>query len=46
MKVFQIQEDKQLAQTIVQVDQCLAAAYQGIGFEVERRKIHMKDLFL
>jgi hypothetical protein len=47
MKVFQNQADKQLVQTIVQLqkDQCLAAAYQGVGFEVKRRKIQMKDFF-
>jgi hypothetical protein len=47
MKVFQSQEDKQLVQTIVQQqqDQCPAAAYQGTGFEVKRRKIQMKDYF-
>jgi hypothetical protein len=45
MKLFQNQEDKPLVQTIVQLeqDQCLEAAYQGIGFEVKRRKIQMKD---
>jgi hypothetical protein len=43
--IFQSQEDKQLVQTIVQLeqDQCLAAAYQGVGFEVKRRKLQMKD---
>jgi hypothetical protein len=47
MKVFQNQEDKQLVQTIVQLeqDQCLAAVYQGTGFEVKRRKTQMKDYF-
>jgi hypothetical protein len=45
MKVFQNQKDKQLVQTIVQLEQCLAAVYQGTGFEVKRRKIQMKDFF-
>jgi hypothetical protein len=45
--IFQSQEDKQLVQTIVQLqqDQCLAEVYQGVGFEVKRMKIQMKDFF-